>query len=362
MYLASIIVAINNEYPLTQNFFSNIFEIINEDIQIIAVVDSSPNMETYIFLEELQKIHRNLLVIYNNQNLGYSKANNIGAQKAEAQYLVFLNSDTFPIGKSIYSLVEYMDSNSSVGVAQGLILYPQTNRVQSAGHIFGFYKSRHALDGNIQRYPLVNEISERQALASAFYITQKKLFEAENGFDELYFNAWEGMEYSLKIHLKGYKCMYYPHAKAYHVKGSGRTRIFREESSQAGYFWHQWADKIEMDLPIFMMKQLSPKQLKRNYVAINASSLRNNIWQIMLKDISFNIADYYNITKSLVKKTISLEDSVPTGLIESSNNLLFLTDNFQEITGNKRIFKYRKNIPDISLDLSGNVIILSETI
>lgn len=156
--------------------------------------------------------------------------------------------------------------------------------------------------------------------------------------------------------------MYYPSAKAYHVKGSGRTRIFREESSQAGYFWHKWADKIEMDLPIILIKQLSKEQLKRNYIFINASSLKNNIWEIMLKDIHFNIVDYYYITKSLVKKNISLEDSIPTGIIESSNNLLFLSDNFQELIGNKNVFEYRKKFHDIILDLSGNVVTPSTVI
>ena len=38
MYLATIIVALNNEYPLTQNFFSNILKITNNNIQIIAVI------------------------------------------------------------------------------------------------------------------------------------------------------------------------------------------------------------------------------------------------------------------------------------------------------------------------------------
>ena len=60
MYLATIIVALNNEYPLTQNFFSNILKITNNNIQIIAVVDLSPSMETYIFFHNENKGDRKI--------------------------------------------------------------------------------------------------------------------------------------------------------------------------------------------------------------------------------------------------------------------------------------------------------------
>ena len=46
MYKASIIVTLSNEYALTQNFFSNLLSIINEDIDVFTVVDGETDRQT----------------------------------------------------------------------------------------------------------------------------------------------------------------------------------------------------------------------------------------------------------------------------------------------------------------------------
>lgn len=360
MYKASIIVTLSNEYALTENFFSHLFSIIKEDINVFTVVDGETDKQTNIFLEKLKKSHSNISIIYNSENIGFSKANNIGAFKSTAPYLIFLNSDTFPVNDALYKMIDYMEKFPETGVTQGLILYPQNNLVQSAGHIFGFYKTTHAFDGLDQQAAIVQKTAERQALASGFYITRRWLFMEENGFDELFYNAWEGLEYSLKIHNKGYKCMYYPEAKAYHVKGSGRNRRFRDESYQTGYFWHQWGDKIKMDIPDIYRMQLQEDDYKYQYLFINGSSIRDNIWSILLNGIPFNILGQYNIEKSLSKKNISLEDSVPASFLQSHTSLLFAVDNFRDIINNYRLFTYRASFRahDLIIDLHGNVIYL----
>lgn len=357
MYKASIIVTISNEYALTENFFINLFQIINDDINVFSVVDGETDRKTMIILQELQNNHSNISVIYEKDNLGFSKANNIGAFLSEAPYLIFLNSDTFPVNNALYKLIEFMDDSLDTGVAQGLILYPQNNLVQSAGHIFGFYKTTHLFDGLEQENPIVQKTAERQALASGFYITRRQFFVEENGFDELYYNAWEGLEYSLRIHDRGYKCMYYPEAKAYHVKGSGRNRRFRDESYQTGFFWHRWGSKIKIDIPDIYRVQLQDEDYKYQYILVNGSSIREDIWSILLKDIPFHIIGRYNIEKSISKKVISLEDSVPASFLQSQTSLLFVVDNFREVINNYRIFSYRNSFMpnDLILDLNGNV-------
>lgn len=358
MYKASIIVTISNEYALTENFFTHLFSIIKEDINVFAVIDGATDKHTTLFLQTLQNTHANIDVTYIIENIGFSKANNIGAFMSESPYLIFLNSDTFPVDDALYKMIDFMENSPETGVAQGLILYPQNNLVQSAGHIFGFYKTTHAFDGLNQQAAIVHKIAERQALASGFYITRRQLFMEEKGFDELFYNAWEGLEYSLKIHNKGYKCMYYPEAKAYHVKGSGRNRRFRDESYQTGYFWHCWGDKVKIDLPDIFRMQLQENDYKYQYLLINGSSIRNNIWSIILKDIPFDIIEQYNIEKSMTKNTISLEDSVPTSFLQSETNLLFTVDNFRDIISNYRLFNYRASFAahDLIIDLHGNVI------
>ena len=49
MYKASIIVTISNEYALTENFFKNLFQIINDDINIFTVVDGKQMLKPYVF-------------------------------------------------------------------------------------------------------------------------------------------------------------------------------------------------------------------------------------------------------------------------------------------------------------------------
>lgn len=358
MYKASVIVTISNEYALTENFFDNLFSIIDKDIDVFAVVDGDTDRQTFKYLQSLQNIHSNLSITYLSENVGYSKANNIGGFLSKAPYLIFLNSDTFPIGDSLYKMLSFMDHFPEIGVTQGLILYPQTNLVQSAGHVFSFYKTAHAFDGLEQQVPIVQKTAERQALGSGFYVTRRNLFVKENGFNELFYNAWEGLEYSLKLHAQGYKCMYYPEAKAYHVKGSGRNRRFRDESYQTGYFWHQWGDKVQIDLPDIYSMQLHPNDYKYQYLFVNGSSTRDNIWDILLNKLPFNLIGRYNIEKSMVKTSISLEDSVPASFLQSKSNLLFTVDSFKDIINNYHIFNYRAsfNAHDIILDLHGNVI------
>lgn len=358
MYKSSIIVTISNEYALTENFFNNLLLIIKDDINVFAVVDGVTDTQTVSFLQRLQEQKDNISVTFNNENLGFSKANNIGAFMSTSPYLIFLNSDTFPIGDALYQMIDFMDKSPEVGVAQGLILYPQSNLVQSTGHIFGFYKTTHAFDGLDQQSPIIQRPAERQALASGFYITRRHLFLEENGFDELFYNAWEGLEYSLKLYNKGYKCMYYPDAKAYHVKGSGRNRRFRDESYQTGYFWHQWGEKIRIDLPDLYSAQLQEEDYRYRYLLINGSSIRNNIWSILLKDLPFHIIEQYNIEKSMTQNAISLEDSVPTSFLQSQTSILFVVDNFRDIINNYRIFEFRASFTphDLILDLHGIVI------
>ena len=101
MYKASIIVTLSNEYALTENFFSNLFNIINQDMDIFCVVDGETDRHTIQYLHELEKMHYNISIIYNNENIGYSKANNIGAFLSSSPYLIFFNSDTFPVNDSL---------------------------------------------------------------------------------------------------------------------------------------------------------------------------------------------------------------------------------------------------------------------
>lgn len=351
----SIIVAIDTPFELNNNFIENLLLSIHNLIyEVIIVIDGCENVRTIDYLRQKAEQNSHIKIIHLTEKVGYGVANNLAVENSRYDNLLFINNDVFPENDAIELLVKYLDDNSNnkVRVVQGLLIYPQTNRVQSTGHIFHDFYNTHALEGVSVSNELANTTQERQALTSAFYTMKRQTFIDYGGFDEYYFNAWEAMELSLKIHLNGFRCIFFPNAKAFHTRGGGRSLIAYRNDQQSAYFWSKWGLKIKNDLSTILKKQLTQELLGNIFLVINCSLIKGG--EELLEELKIKTSD---VIKVYPKQLNSIEffNSLPYSIITYPSNLLFLCDTISVLSSNKRWFSLREH-SDWIIDFSGNII------
>lgn len=356
----SIIVAIDNNYALTNNFIENLLITteIKDDTEIVAILDGCTNIQTIEYLKNLSKKIPPLKIIYNDTKLGYGKANNIAVDNSHGDILVFINSDVFPIQGSIHMLVSYLENHiTTVGAVQGLLIYPQNNKVQSTGHLFMELQNAHVYQNCSINKNIIKKTDSRQALTTAFCAISRNIFMSNGKFNEYYYNAYEGFELTLKITLSGLKCMYYPKAIAYHISGGTRKMMDICETQQGKYFIQNWGDKIITDIERYILPQINNEIEKRMYSVINLSQLIG--WEIIIKKLGFNVNGY--IYKPCCGD-IDLYQLFPYAFLDFGGNYLFILDSIKNISGNYNWIENRKNHYDIAIDSHGNVMKLKELI
>lgn len=356
----SVIVAIDNNFALTSNFIENLLLTTNfeNEGELVIFLDGCNDAQTIEYLNNLSEKFDVITVIYSKTKLGYGKANNIAVKNSHGNILVFINSDVFPVKGSIHKLVSYLEKNiSTVGAVQGLLVYPQTNKVQSTGHLFIELQNTHVYQGASLNNQIIQEEGIRQALTSAFYAIPREVFIKNGMFNEYYYNAYEGFELSLNITLSGLKCMYYPNAVAYHIGGGTRNSMNISETQQGKYFIHNWGQKITSDIQRYIMPQLNETHKKRMYSAVILSQL--NGWEKILKDLKLNINGYIYHPHYGEANFYQL---FPYSFLDFGGNYLFVVDSIENISRNYNWINNRKNDEDFIIDSHGNVIGLRELI
>ena len=94
----SVIIVNYNTKELTKNCLASIFEKTkNIDFEVIV----SDNGSTDGSIEMIKSDFPQVVLIENNANLGFGKANNIAAKIAKGKYLLFLNSDTILLNNAV---------------------------------------------------------------------------------------------------------------------------------------------------------------------------------------------------------------------------------------------------------------------
>ena len=78
-------------------------------------------------------------IIESRENLGYSGGNNLGFEHSRGKYIVFLNNDTRVEADWLLRLVEALENDSTIGIAQRLIYSIDGKTIQSAGWLFSDY-------------------------------------------------------------------------------------------------------------------------------------------------------------------------------------------------------------------------------
>ncbi|GBE06039.1 rhamnosyltransferase WbbL [bacterium BMS3Abin10] len=161
-----------------------------------------------------------------DRNYGFAKANNIGAESAAGDYVMFLNNDTVVTPDWLDPLVDALRDKDVGAVGSKILLMDKPDTVNSAGASIIITGSGFDIgfkDKDSQKY---NVRGFRGGLCAAAMMVRKQEFLDIGGFDEDYFMYSEDTDLCWRYWLFGKKVEYVPGSVIYHKYGgtSGTER------------------------------------------------------------------------------------------------------------------------------------------
>ncbi len=226
--LVSIIIPTKDLADTLETCLSSIFEKTEyPNYEVILIDNGSVEDKTKELIAKWSKKEPNrfkpfLLDIPFN----YSRINNYAVERAEGDYLLFLNNDTEVLTPDWLDGMVEQAQRSSIGAVGSLLLYPDST-IQHAGVITGLggvaghsHKHYHrTFPGYFYQIQTVNNYS---AVTAACLMCRRQVFEAVGGFEERLAVAFNDVDFCLKIKEQGYRNIYLPHVVLYHYESKSR--------------------------------------------------------------------------------------------------------------------------------------------
>lgn len=234
MKLSVIIVNYNVEFFLEQCLLSVEKALKEIDSEVWVVDNNSVDYSVRMVKDKFSNVN----LITNQENIGFSAANNQAIKQAKGEYILLLNPDTIVEEDTFKKVISFMDKNPKAGGlgvkmldGKGVFL-PESKRglpTPSVAFfkIFGLSKifPKSKLFG---RYHLgfldKDKIHEVDVLAGAFMLIPKKVLNEIGLLDEQFFMYGEDIDLSYRITKAGYKNVYFPKTSIIHFKGESTKK------------------------------------------------------------------------------------------------------------------------------------------
>lgn len=209
---ASIIVVNYNGAGYITSCLESLLATTDETAEVIVVDNCSTDGSDALIAERFP----DLALIHSPANLGFGGGNNLGAQYATGDYLVFINPDTVATPGWWEALVNSLASDSSIGLTTSRILLAHDpRRLNTAGndvHLTGLTLCR-GMGQPAEEFALAEPVS---AVSGAAFAIRRELYQRLGGFDADYFMYMEETDLSWRVQLAGYRCLYVAESVIYH--------------------------------------------------------------------------------------------------------------------------------------------------
>ncbi len=185
-------------------------------LEIIVVDNNSSDDSTLI----VKKKFREVRLVQNKLNRGYSGGNNDGIKASKGKYIFILNNDTEVEMSFLEPLVKLMEADVSVGCVQPKLVYGDDHMLLNAvGSYFtstGFlYHYGYRKDAGDRRY---NTRLTIYSAKGAAMMLKKSALERVGLYDEDFFIYFEETDLCHRLWLSGYKVIYEPTSVIYHFE------------------------------------------------------------------------------------------------------------------------------------------------
>ncbi|WP_426350480.1 glycosyltransferase family 2 protein [Alloiococcus sp. CFN-8] len=254
----SIIIVSYNTSEMTAKAVSSVIDTVKSYSYEIIVVDNDSKDNSPKILKEL--FEDKIILIENKENLGFSRANNMGIRMARGEYILLLNSDTIAHDKAIDAALAFAKQVDGIGAVGAKILlkdgtldkackrgFPTPwNSLSYSLKLDKLFKRSKFFGGYHLTHISEEEISDVDCIMGAFMLLPSSVIEKVGLLDEDFFMYGEDIDWCYRIIKAGYKIIYYPKSVITHYKKASfnkrRKQTIKEFYSSMKIFYNKHYD------------------------------------------------------------------------------------------------------------------------
>jgi len=225
--LVSIIILNYNGKRFLNECLSTVFRTKYPNFEVIFV-DNASTDKSLDFVNKVFAENKRLKIIRNRKNLGFGPANNVGFKHARGDYIAFLNNDTSVEPEWLATLVDALENDSTIGLAQSLIFNMDGQMVQSAGHLIGdyFISLSDAKSNNDRSKDMFPDVFEISFVCGAAMIIKREFLQEIGLFDPKYFWFYDDTYLSFRTWLANKRVVTVSGSKICHFgQGTSKSEI-----------------------------------------------------------------------------------------------------------------------------------------
>jgi len=241
----------------------------------IIVIDNNSSDGTIDILEPFDG-REGCRIVYNEENIGFAAAQNQAIAMSNSEWVLTLNPDVLLLQGFLEALVTAGNLDAKVGTVCGKLLnmnarfeFPEKPLVDSTGIYFTpnlrhlDRGSQEADNGHFRNYEYVFGATAAAALYRREMIEDISI--GGEFFDADFFVYREDADVAWRAQLMGWKCLYAPYAKGYHVRNAlpGNRRALPPEINM-----HSVKNRF-----LLRMKNMTGNLYRRNFFSITARDL-----------------------------------------------------------------------------------------
>ena len=226
----SIIIVNYNTCDITKNCINSIFEY-TKDIKFeIILVDNNSKDKSYSVFSNDNRI----TYLYQQNNLGFGKANNLGFKHAKGKYIFLLNSDTLLKSNVVKEFYDYMEKAPKSIACAGTLMKDISNNISNSYGYFPNFASlvkQYTIIGSIFKYILKSKENPLIKNGYVDFISGADLFIRKNVpdslglFDPDFFMYFEETEMQFRYNKNGYKSIIYSTPQLIHLEGYSMKQV-----------------------------------------------------------------------------------------------------------------------------------------
>lgn len=231
----SIIIVNYNTLKMTSECIDSVIEKTEGISYEIILVDNASSDGSKDFFSNDKRVR----YIYNDENLGFGRANNKGIEIAQGRNILFLNPDTLLRNNAVKILSEYLDSHDEVGGCGGNLFLPDGtpgtsfNRSQpSIAEEFNFFFDNRLFDilyGKNRSFNHTLRPLEVGFITGADLMVKRSVLDETGAFNPAFHLYYEETELCMRIHRSGKSLVSVPDAEITHFDGGKSRREGAEE-------------------------------------------------------------------------------------------------------------------------------------